>query len=81
MKATDHDLRPNPDLVRKKVGSNIRAYRKEAKLSLMALAGRARIDVTTLHRIETAKTDTNISTLARIRGALNIPWNKFLEGV
>jgi transcriptional regulator with XRE-family HTH domain len=81
VKTKDGDLNPDPKLVRKLLGANIRKYRKLADLSQMALASDARLELSTIHRIESGKTDTNISTLARIRVVLDIPWNKMLQGI
>ena len=81
VKSTDSDLNPDPKAVRKLLGANIRRYRKSSDLSQMALAAKAKLELSTIHRIESGKTDTNISTLARIRVVLDIPWNKMLKGV
>jgi transcriptional regulator with XRE-family HTH domain len=80
MKTTNGDLNPDPKLVRKTLGTNIRAYRLAASMSQMDLAVAARLELSTIHRIEAAKTDTNISTLARIRQALQVPWKNLLSG-
>jgi transcriptional regulator with XRE-family HTH domain len=80
VKTKDGDLNPDPKLVRKLLGENIRKYRNSSNLSQMALASDARLELSTIHRIESGKTDTNISTLARIRVVLKVPWNKMLQG-
>ena len=59
----------------------MRAFRKASKLSQMKLAGKAKLELSTIHRIEAGKTDTNISSLARVREALQIPWKKLLDGI
>jgi transcriptional regulator with XRE-family HTH domain len=81
MKTTGKDLKPNPDAVRKAVGANVKAYRKAAGLSQMDLAREAYLELSTVHRIEAAKTDTSISTLARIRRVLKVSWKNLLNGV
>jgi transcriptional regulator with XRE-family HTH domain len=81
MKTTDGDLNPDPKLVRKVLGANIKAYRLAASMSQMDLASAARLELSTIHRIESGKTDTNISTLARIRKALDVPWKNLLSGI
>jgi transcriptional regulator with XRE-family HTH domain len=81
MKTTGDDLKPDPKLVRKAVGSNIRAYRLASNMSQMDLASGARLELSTIHRIESAKTDTNVSTLARIREVLKVSWKNLLSGV
>jgi transcriptional regulator with XRE-family HTH domain len=64
-----------------KLGKNMRALRKRTYMSQMGLAAQAGTELSTIHRIEAAKTDTNISTLSRIRKALKTDWDKLLEGV
>lgn len=81
MKTTGDDLNPNPKLVRKHLGSNMRSFRKALKLSQMDLARKAKLELSTIHRIESGKTDTNISSLSRVRAVLQVSWKKFLEGV
>jgi predicted transcriptional regulator len=81
MKTTGDDLKPNPKIIRKVLGTNMRNHRKTLKLSQMDLAREAKLELSTIHRIEAGKTDTNISSLARVREALQVPWKKFLEGI
>jgi DNA-binding XRE family transcriptional regulator len=81
MKTTDGDLKPDPKLVRKVLGSNIRAYRLAASMSQMDLGREARLELSTIHRIESGKTDTSVSTLARLRQVLRVPWKNLLSGI
>jgi transcriptional regulator with XRE-family HTH domain len=74
-------MKSNPETIRRILASNIRNLRTAAKMSQMTLAGKAKIDITTLNRIETIKTDTTISTLSRIRTVLKISWENLLKGI
>lgn len=67
--------------VRKALGKNLKTLRLDRDLSQMGLGSEASIELSTVHRIESAKTDTNISTLARIRTVLGVSWGRLLEGV
>jgi len=67
--------------VRKNIGQNLRTHRTGACFSQMKLAGESQLELSTIHRIEAAKTDTNLSTLSRIRKSLGVSWNDLLKGV
>lgn len=73
--------KPDALRVRKTIGKSIRNHREKADLSQMELGSAASLELSTIHRIESAKTDTNISTLARIRTVLGVSWGRLLEGV
>jgi transcriptional regulator with XRE-family HTH domain len=79
MKNTKNKI--NEMQVRKSVGHNLKNYRLENGLSQMALAAKASLELSTIHRIESGKTDTQLSTLSRISKALNVSWNQLLQGV
>jgi transcriptional regulator with XRE-family HTH domain len=81
MKTKNGDLNPDPMKIRKILGKNIRKYRTAAKISQMHLAANSRLDLTTLNRIEAGKSDTTLSSLSRIRVALDVPWKLLLLGV
>ncbi len=81
MKYTKPNLTPDPASVRSTLGKNIHKLRKSAGLSQMALAIAAGVELSTVHRVETGKTDTNISTMARFRVALDCQWKDLLKNV
>lgn len=80
-KTTTGNLNPHPRTVKETLGQSIRLHRKGNKLSQMDLASRAKLELSTIHRIETGKTDSTISTLSRIRNVLKVPWNKMLHRI
>jgi transcriptional regulator with XRE-family HTH domain len=81
MKYTKPNLTPHPQQVRDFLGENLIKLRKKAGLTQMRLASDAGLELSTVHRIESAKTDTSISTLARIRKAINCKWSDLLKDV
>jgi transcriptional regulator with XRE-family HTH domain len=81
MKNTTKTITAQSNRVRRQIGKNIKALRKQNDLSQMGLGSEASIELSTVHRIEAAKTDTTLSTLSRIREAFGVSWGKLLEGV
>jgi transcriptional regulator with XRE-family HTH domain len=81
MKTITPDLNPHPEEVRVLLGKNIRAGRHQQELSQMGLAVGAKLELSTIHRLESGKTDASLSSLARIRTALRVPWSHLLEGI
>jgi transcriptional regulator with XRE-family HTH domain len=65
----------------KALGDTIRALRRQAGLSQMRLASLSHLELSTVHRIESAKTDTNLSTLCRIKEALGASWSDLLRKI
>jgi len=64
----------------RQIGSNIRALRTSAGLTVAALATKAGVTKSTISKIETGKISTPISTLVRVASGLNVPLARlFLE--
>lgn len=61
-----------------KLGSNIRRIRVARVLSQERLAELADINARTLRRIEAGEINILITTVARIRGALNCQWDDLM---
>lgn len=75
------DLHPNPKKVRKALGANLKKLRSASKMQQMALACDAKLELSTVSALENGKSDCGISTLARIRKTLHVPWEDILSGV
>jgi transcriptional regulator with XRE-family HTH domain len=80
-KAHTNGERPNPKEVRSKLGANLKKLRAASKLQQMKLACDADVDLSTVSSLENSKADCSISTLARIKKALNASWEDILSGV
>jgi transcriptional regulator with XRE-family HTH domain len=78
---TNGDGEPNPKEVRAKLGTNIKKIRTASNLQQMKLACDAEVDLSTISSLENSKADCSISTLARIKKALNATWDDLLSGV
>lgn len=69
------------NLYPKIVAQNILKLRQEADLSQFALATKAGIDPKTLHAIEHAKSNLELSTLEKISKALDISVDMLFDGL
>lgn len=65
------------DLGEKTIGQNIRNVRKQAGITLDALADKVGITKSALSKIETGKTSTPVATLLRIARALSVEVTNF----
>jgi DNA-binding XRE family transcriptional regulator len=81
MKSEKNGLKPDPAKVRAVLAKNVRRYRKEAEMTQSDVAREARLELSTVLRVEHAKFDSTLATIARIRRALGIPWEKLLNGI
>ncbi len=72
---------PAPDWVKARIAQNLRRCRREAKLSQQELAEQAALDIHTIQNIEYKNYHVLAVTLARIRKALGVSWNRLLDGV
>ncbi len=61
------------------IGANIRRGRHLRKMSQMDLASEARLEISTLHRIESGRTEPGVLTLVKLKNALRLPWGDFLK--
>lgn len=65
------------DISEKTIGENIRNIRKQAGITLDALADKVGITKSALSKIETGKTSTPVTTLLRIARALSVEVTNF----
>ena len=64
----------------KELGDNIRRERMAQGLSQQRLAELADLNIRNVQRIEAGEIDVLLSTISRIRKALNTQWQKLLPG-
>jgi transcriptional regulator with XRE-family HTH domain len=73
--------REGPDLVDLHVGRQVRALRKEARLSLEGLAASLQVTHQQLQKYETGGNRMTVSMLFQIAGELRVPIELLLEGL
>jgi len=61
------------------IGLRLRAFRKQKRLSIRALADKCGISVNTLSLIENERTSPNVNTLKLLAGGLDLPIIAFFE--
>lgn len=81
MKKQPKELKATLMQSRKAFGANIRKFRYQDNLSQKGLAASTGLELSTIHRLESAKTDTSLSTLSRLRTHFKCRWDQLLEGV
>lgn len=62
----------------KRIGKNIKKYRKMKRFSLDQLGYDCGIDGTHIHKIEAGQRNITIKTLVKISSALDVPVNKLM---
>ncbi|MEU3527586.1 helix-turn-helix transcriptional regulator [Streptomyces sp. NPDC038707] len=75
-------LDPIPDWVprrRQQIGSQIRAARRAARLSQMALGDRVGRDHKTIHRWESGATNMTLTDLLLVADALGVPLSELVR--
>jgi transcriptional regulator with XRE-family HTH domain len=80
MKAKSKKIQPKPKHVQT-LGKNVRKYRQAKKLTQQDVAEGARLELSTILRIEHAKFDTTLASLARVRRTLDVSWANLLNGI
>jgi DNA-binding XRE family transcriptional regulator len=81
MKFRRKNLDPDPVKVRVALAKNVFRYRNEAGMIRLDLSKLAHVTEITICDIEYAQSDIKLTTLARIRRVLNVPWAKLLKDV
>jgi transcriptional regulator with XRE-family HTH domain len=81
MKRVKNLPKPDPAKVRITLAKNVRKYRTVAGMTQSQVARDARLELCTVLRVENAKCDSTLVTIARIRRALDVPWEKLLNGI
>lgn len=68
-----------PDEILAKIAKNVKYYRKRNNLTQGQLAGKAKVHLSYISKIENAKTNIFLSTLYRITKALKISLKDLVE--
>jgi transcriptional regulator with XRE-family HTH domain len=67
--------------IRRSVGANVRAARKEKEWSQEKLAARAKLSSDYVGRLERGEVNIGIDALARIAGCLEVSFEEFFQKV